>query len=276
MAKAKKSRPPKFVKKEKGSVNSDLKKLGVEASKTLPTYDVPIDLISKNEWNPNEMDDDTFNRLVEEIEDSGMVSAIQVVPAPGGKFLILGGEHRYQALRSLGWEKVPCNILTDDKFLDRDLQELLTVRLNVIQGKLNPDKFLKLYEDKVSKYGAEQLQALFGFTSSDAWKKVTKGVEKAIEDAGIGDGTLLKKLKKKTKKVGSVDGLGKILNQLFKEYGSDLKHNFMVFTYGGRQHLYVILSDEARDALDKVMDECRENDENINDVLVSLFSNYKG
>lgn len=267
------SDPPKFVKSDGQPVSDELRALGVELSKTLPTYDVPIDLVTANEWNPNEMDDATFNRLVQEIEETGMVSAIQVVPAPGGKFVIIGGEHRWQALQSLGWEKVPCNILTDERFLDVDLQELITVRLNVIQGRINPDKFTRLYEKRVEKYGADQLKELFGYTSSDAWNKVTKGIEKAVEETGIGGTGLLNELKKRTKHVRSVDGLGRVLQQLFKQYGSDLKHSFMVFTHGGKRHLYVILSDAAMAELDKIVDECRKNDWDINDVFVNMLEN---
>jgi len=267
---------PVFVKEESGSVDDDMKELGVELSKTLPTYDVPIELVTKNDFNPNEMDDDTFNRLVKEIEETGMVSAIQVVPSPGGKFTIIGGEHRWQALQTLGWQKIPCNILTDERFMDVDLQELLTVRLNVIHGKLNPDKFIKLYEKKVEKYGEDQLQALFGFTSSDAWKKITQGVEKAVKESGIGGDGLLAALKDKTKKVKSVDGLGKILNNLFRQYGSDLKHSFMIFTYGGKQHLYVMLSPLALQGLEVLMAKCRDESRDMNDLIVPMLERLAG
>jgi uncharacterized protein YehS (DUF1456 family) len=64
-----------------------------------------------------------------------------------------------------------------------------------------------------------------------------------------------------------VDGLGKILTQIFKEHGSDLKHSFMVFSYGNKEHLYVIMSDETKVAMDSLKAWCRKNDSNINDVL---------
>lgn len=259
--------PPSFV----NGVSDDLKKLGVELSESLPTFDVPIDLVVKNDFNPNEMDDLTFNRLVKEIEEIGMVNPIQVVPSPGGKFMIIAGEHRWQALQSLGWEKIPCNILTDERFMDPDLQELVTVRLNVIKGKLNPEKFTAMYKKQAEKYGVDQLKELFGYTSSDAWNKVTLGVEKSLEASGLGGTSLLSELKKRTKNVKSVDGLGKVLNSLFRQYGSDLSHSFMVFTYGGRKHLYVVLSDDSMSALEDVMELCRSEDKDINEVFEGVF-----
>jgi hypothetical protein len=259
------------VKDEGLEVDDGLKVLGVELSKILPTYDVPLGLIDANEWNPNEMDDSVFNRLVEEMETTGIVDPIQIVPSEGDKFRIIGGEHRWQGAKILGWEKIPCSILTDDRFADVDLQKLLTVRLNVIKGGLNPGKFTKLYEDIAERYGAEQLQTLFGYTSTDAWNKVTKGVLDATKEAGIGGSGLLNELKKKTKNIRDVDGLGKVLNSLFKKYGSDLKHNFMVFAYGGKKHLYVMMSDETMNAMNVVLEMCREQDRDINDVLVPML-----
>jgi len=269
-------RPPNLIKESVPQLSEELKELGVELSKSLPTYDVPVSLIEPTASNPNEMDDPTFNRLVAEMEATGMIDPIQVVPFEGGKFRIIGGEHRWQGAKVLSWEKIPCNILTDERFVDVDLQELLMVRLNVIKGRINPDKFTKLYEDKVEKYGADQLQTLFGYTSTDAWKKVTKGVEQALTTSGLGSSGLVGELKKRTKQIRSIDGLGRVLNQLFKKYGSDLKHSFMIFTYGGKRHLYIMLSDDAMGALEEIMAKCRKDDRDINDVLVGLFSKELG
>jgi hypothetical protein len=271
-------KPPKFVGTETGrkvpDLNDDkLRSLGIELSKKLPTYDVPIDLIEPNEFNPNEMDDATFNRLVQEIDETGFIDPIQIAPSEGGKFRIIGGEHRWQGVRTLGWDKIPCNILLDEKFVDVDLQELLTVRLNVIRGGLNPEKFLKLYEKRVSKYGAEQLQALFGFTSTDAWEKITRGVQDTLEKSGIGGEGIVKEFVKKTKKTKTIDGLGSILKSLFKKYGSDLEHSFMVFSYGGKQHVYIVLTDKALSELEKIIKHCRDKNVNINDVLNPLLEN---
>jgi hypothetical protein len=261
---------PKF-KKNKNPGNK-FSSMGVELSASLPTYDVPIDLIEPEENNPNDMDDATFNRLVEELDETGFISPIQIVPKAGGKFVIVGGEHRWRGAKTLGKEKVPCNILIDEKFVDDDLRELVMVRLNVIHGKLNPTKFQELYSERVRKYGAEQLQHLFGYTDSDAWKNVTKGVEDALKASGIGGGKkMAEELSKRAGRARSIDSLSSILRNLMKEYGSDLKHSFMVFTYGGRSHVYVIMKDELAKEVDKIKGFCRENDKDMGDVLLKIF-----
>lgn len=269
---AKKKEPPKFAPEKAGQgVSPELAKLGVEMSKELPTFDVPIELIEPNDWNPNEMEDETFNRLVEEMDETGIITPIQIVPSEGGKFRIIGGEHRWAGAKSLGLTSIPANILTDDKFVDEDLQKLLTVRLNVIQGKMNPDKFITMYQDVAERYGTEQLQALFGFTETDAWNKLTKGLQKAVKETGIGGSGLLAELEKKTKKIRTVDGLGSVLKNIFKKYGSDLTNSFMVFTYGGKQHLYITASEETMASMVKITEHCRETDKDVNDVISSFL-----
>lgn len=258
---------PKFKKAGSGILNP-FSDLGVELSKQLPTYDVPIDLIEPNPKNPNEMNDDEFNRLVEELEEVDFVDPIQIVPFEGGKFRIIGGEHRWRGAKALGRDTVPCNILTDDRFLDPDLQDLLLVRMNVLHGKINPEAFQKLYKEKVDKYGADQLKTLFGYTSMDAWKKVTKGLVSAVKTSGIpGSGKIAEEIARRSTRVKSVDGLGNILKGLMRQYGEDLKHGFMFFVYGGKRHLYIIMNDALRGLVEEVVDHCRGTKTELTDAI---------
>ena len=200
-----------------------------------------------------------------------VVFYLQIVAAEGGKFRIIGGEHRWQGARTLGWRVIPCVILTGDAFMDEDLQRFLSVRLNVIRGETSPEKFTKLYERMVQKYGAEQLKALFGFTSSDAWKKLTGGVVSALKATGAVSPEFLGELEKKSKNVKTVDGLGKILKDLFRQYGQDLQHSFMVFVYGGKSHLYVRMDEELFEIVFRMISSCRKTGKDINSVFKQLL-----
>lgn len=254
-------------------------KMGVKISQELPTFDVPIDLIEPNPDNPNEMDDDTFDRLVEEMEETGIIAAIQIAPAPGDRFQIIGGEHRWRGAKVLGRETIPCNILTDEQYMDEDLRGLLMVRLNVIQGKMNREKFVSLYERMAKVYGEEQLQALFGYTSTDAWKKLTKGVEDALRDTNIGGregSSLASELKKKAGKIKTIDGLASVLSEILGENQGGLKHGFMVFTYGGKRHIHIAMTDELESAVDKLTGLCRDRGLDINDVLSGMIVSWIG
>ena len=75
----------------------------------IPDYEViPIDLIDNNAWNPNSMDSKDFVRLCEEIREVGFLVPIQVVPTDGGRYRILGGEHRVAAGKEIGMDGIPC------------------------------------------------------------------------------------------------------------------------------------------------------------------------
>jgi hypothetical protein len=277
-----KKKPPVFVgKSDLSSIPDELRDLGIRLSSELPTYDVPIDMIEPNNWNPNVMDDPMFDRLVQEMEESGVISPIQIVPSEGGRFRIIGGEHRWAGARTLGKETIPCNVLLDEKFVgDSDLQKFLTVRLNKISGDIDIKKMIKLKTDLAKKYGDKQLRMLFGYTRQDAWNKLVTGLEDAIDKTGISNPKLKSELKKKARKTKTVDGLAKVLKNLFKKYGSDLKYSFMVFSFGGKNHLYIIANEETQKALEKVKSICEKRGLDINDVIgpaiQSIPSGYGG
>ncbi len=238
---------------------------------------IPIEHLEVNEWNPNAMDDETFNRLVEEIENVGFNDALQVVPIKvegepepeEGTLLnyrIIGGEHRYHAAKILGYTELPCMVLTDAQFASEDLQKFLTMRLNVLHGKTDPTKFVALYEEMGERYGEEALQDLFAFTDSGEWDQLTKGVRSALEGTGLPK-EALDKFDEVTAELQTVDDLSLILNQLFSKYGDTLQHGFMVFTYGGHENVYVAMEKGVARNVKKIRDACVEQDLNINDII---------
>jgi hypothetical protein len=217
---------------------SDANDFVSKAEHKMRVRDVPVDRIKPNPWNPNEMDDETFNRLAEEIQSVGFIDPIQVVPTEDDMFMIIGGEHRWRVSKVLGYEFVPCVVLDDAKWSDVDLQKFVTTRLNALHGKVNPEKFMQLYLDLAKRHEEGALQALMGFTDQDAWKSLTKGVRKGLEDAGVNK-EALKKFDEAAAELKTVDDLSGILNKLFTDHGNDLKYNFMILSFGGKEHLYV-------------------------------------
>lgn len=240
---------------------------------TINVQNLPLDKVVPNPWNANEMSDHAFNRLVDELKDVGFIDPIQVVPMNDGTFRILGGEHRYQAARVLGWETVPAVILSESKWQDVDLQKLVTVRLNVLRGKTNPEKMAKLYKEMADKYGEESLQQLFAYTDQDQWNKLVGAVSAGLKGSGLPK-EIQDKFAQAAKEVKTVDNLSVILNQLFTKYGESLKYNFMVFTFGGKEHIYIAMNKEMKAAMDKVLDYCRDRRRDVNEILAPLTKEY--
>lgn len=198
--------------------------------------DVAVKALVKNDANPNEMDDRTFNALCESIMEEGWTEPVTVVPN-GDSYVIVGGHHRYDAAVTLGMEQVPCWVLDPEKF-DEDRQGWNLVKMNVLRGQLNPSKFTALYERMVKTYGAEVLQSLMGFTNEDAFKKMYQDVRKSLPPE------LAKALDATKDEIKTIDDLSLVLNRLFKEHGETLPSNMMVFSWAGKDVLWVRCTDD--------------------------------
>ncbi|MGB5215076.1 MAG: ParB/RepB/Spo0J family partition protein, partial [Anderseniella sp.] len=204
----------------------------------LDVRELDIESIESNAWNPNKMGEDAFNRLVKEIEDVGFLDPVQVVELDTGKFRLLGGEHRLEAMRTLGRASVPAVVLKGEKWKDEDLQKMVTVRLNVLKGNLDPGRMALLYDEMAAKYGDDALQDLFAYTDKGAFDKMLAGIQRGLKSAGLPK-QAQKKFNAATKEIKSVEDLSMILNDMFSKYGDTVEQDFMVFTYGKKDHVYV-------------------------------------
>ena len=113
------------------------------ASTDLQREELPISLLDKNEHNPNTMSSRQFNLLVDNIARMGITDPI-LVRKVGDRYRIVGGHHRVEAAEMLGYTQVPCTVITDPNF-DADQESFQLMRHNMIKGKLDPAKFVKLY-----------------------------------------------------------------------------------------------------------------------------------
>jgi uncharacterized ParB-like nuclease family protein len=107
---------------------------------------IPIDNLVPCHWNVNEMDKTEFSALVREVRDGGFDEPCQVVPIKEdpGKYLILGGEHRYKACAANGINQVPCIIKEHLTDADDDTLIEWSIRRNNIRGKVNQQKYAEI------------------------------------------------------------------------------------------------------------------------------------
>jgi hypothetical protein len=207
---------------------------------------LPLTRLRKNSSNPNEQDDRTFNATVASIAEDGWIQPMaSVVPVgefdPADEhgwqwFDIVAGHHRFDAAEVLGMESGPCWLL-DPASYDADRQKWAMVKSNIIAGRLNPEKFTRLYSEMAERYDAEVLQRLMGFTSQDAFEKLWQGVRSTLPPE------LVAELDKVREEVRTVDDLSVVLNRLFREYGETLPSNVMAFSWGGKEVLWVLADD---------------------------------
>ena len=203
---------------------------------------VPIEDVVPNDWNPNVQDSKVFDALVENISEVGMDEPLLVRKTEDSMYQVIDGEHRYEACKVLGFNEVPVIIAKD---FDDDMARFQTVRRSVLRGKLDPVKFTKLFNDMADKYGEELTKQMMQFVDEKAFGQlyidVRKNLPKDMQDE-------LDK-KKVESEIKTVDDLSRILNELFSKYGDTLKQNFMVFTHGGKTHLWVVMSDKLKKVL---------------------------
>jgi hypothetical protein len=235
---------------------------------------VPVDELEPNPWNPNQMSDREFNRLAEEISNVGFIDQIQAIPMENGKLRIIGGEHRWRAAKSLGIAEVPVAVLSETKWKDVDLQKFVTVRLNVIKGKLDPERMVGLYNELAQRYGEDAMQNLMGFTDEAAFKKLVGGVREALESTGL-SGDMLEKFDEMKKEVKTIDDLSAVLNHLFNEYGDTITQNFMVFTYGSKEHLYIACDAETFKQAKAIADRSMKAKVDINQFLHRVLKDWE-
>jgi hypothetical protein len=113
----------------------------------------------------------------------------------------------------------------------------------MLKGKLDPVRFTQLFDEMADKYGHELTKQMMGFVDEKAFEDLYISVRKELPKE------LQKQLDAAKDEIKNVDDLATILNELFSKYGDTLKHNFMVFTYGGKTHLWVLMTAKLRDKL---------------------------
>lgn len=227
--------------------------------------ELPIEQLVANSSNPNEMDDRTFNALCLSIQEEGWTEPIQVVQIDHDRYEIVGGHHRVQAATVLGIEKVPAVLLDPEKF-DQDRRDWNLVKLNVLRGQLNPIKFTELYNRMKDKYDAEVLQSLMGFTSEDAFKRMYQEVKRALPRE------LQEALAEVREEIKTIDDLSLVLNKLFREYGETLPSNMMVFSWGGREVLWIRANDKLWKLAKRLADDVAEQGGDVAEAFAERLS----
>jgi hypothetical protein len=96
------------------------------------------------------------------------------------------------------------------------MQELQTVRMNVIAKRISPEKFYKIYSKLVAKYNEETARAMFMFSDTSVLDKAIATARKALP------GELRSEFDKKKKEINTNDDLATVVSELFNRCGTQL------------------------------------------------------
>ena len=131
---------------------------------------IPIDRITKNNWNPNFVSTAMQRAIRDDITRNGFIGPI-VVQKHNRElkqdYVIINGEHRYDAFIDLNvGDKIPTTVLD----IDDTTAKVLTLRLNREHGELMPDKvnlLLNRVKDSLPEDSQDELFDITGMNESD-------------------------------------------------------------------------------------------------------------
>lgn len=231
---------------------------------------IPANKIMPNEWNPNIMPADLFNELVENIEGAmGFVQPIIVAPIPeneqkdGFEYKIIDGEHRFDGLRLLDVEEIPCII----RVMSEDDMKFQTVKMNRLRGKFDQRRFNTLVQDLLSRYTFEEVAQKMAFTD------LTE-LEGMVDQArtSLPNDDMKQEFDKAKGEIRTVDDLSDVLNRLFTKYGDTVPYNFMVLDFGGKDHIWIRMDyNQYRNVVSQAR-ECMAHGYTFDSVLTLLIN----
>jgi len=227
---------------------------------------IPIDQLYADEENPNEEEPEIFAALVEEIKEHGFIDPVRVVQFKEDGFWIVAGAHRVAAGRVLGMTKVPCVV----QELSENERKIRLIRENVIRGRLNPFKFTRLFNRLRKQYDPDYLRSQMGLVSERAWKNLYRDIRKSLPPE------IVDRLDKSKGEIEDVESLARIIKRIFAQHGEQLKQSFLVFRYGGQDHLMVKMTDRTKKNIDRIVEECLERKTDVNVYMNNLLERDTG
>lgn len=236
----------------------------VEKTNTLQRIDLPVDILVGQDINPNKMNNREFNLLCDNMEKVGFVDPIFVRPIEDGKYRVIGGHHRLEAGKILGYEKVPCTVIEGADY-DEDWEKYQVVRMNMIKGQIDPQNFLKLYESLGEKYEKDIMAENFGFSDDKEFNKLVNQMSKSVPKEMKAD------FKKAAKDVKTIEGLTKLLNQMFTEHGDELPHGYMIIDFGGVDSYWITLEQKDKKTFDNIVSKLTNGGKKIDSFMRLLL-----
>lgn len=252
---------------------------GIMIPEGVPTF--PVMRCIQPPWNPNMQDPEVFQNLIKNIKENGFVDMPQLWPLTdpemreqyldpeihddGPYWLIPGGSHRWEVAVTLGMEEWPG---IEVEHWSEDMMKFQNMRLNVLKGEVDPEKFMGLWKDlKESGYSEKVLKAQMGLVKDKEFKRLVKDTTDNLPP------DVQKKVQKAVDRgdVNDLDDLQRVLNELFSKHGDTLPFNYMTFSFGGKTHLWVKMDRPVMQAVEAVKQRAYDESLDINRVFKGIL-----
>ena len=123
----------------------------IEGADVSSLYDLPIDGLERNPWQPRkDFDAEGMRELAESIREHGVLQPLLVRALPEEGYQLIAGERRWQAARQAGLTHVPCRIVdvVDQTACEYALEE------NLKRKDLNDLEKAKAFREYLDHFGA--------------------------------------------------------------------------------------------------------------------------
>lgn len=113
----------------------------------------------------NERDTD-IQELADSIEVNGLINPIMVKPIGNGKYEVVAGHRRYEAVKRLGLPHIECNVTEETS--ERDLM-IAQIAENVQRKDMSALEIVECFNELKERFGVKQYQIAKIFNKSDEW-----------------------------------------------------------------------------------------------------------
>jgi len=231
-----------------------------EDDSSLEILSVDTNLIDVDPENPQVQNVETFNLLAESIKQDGFLEPILAV-RQGDRYLVVGGAHRLRAAQVNGIKKLPLVVVNWDEGKRRTQM----VKMNVIRGRLDPEKFTKLWTNMKAAYGEERLKKMMGLDVKEVeLRRLLKTVKRNLPEQMQQD------LERRADKIHSVEDLAAAVQALYSRYGSTLESHFILFSFGGKIQMMIKASEQTFEPVSVLANLCSERKLELDVVLAKL------
>lgn len=110
--------------------------------------------------------DNEIAELADSIEKQGLINPILVQKRDDGKYVVIAGHRRYEAVKRLGLPHIECNVFED--MSDRDILEA-QVAENIQRKQMSAWELVQIFEDIKKHKNLNQHGIATLFNKSDAW-----------------------------------------------------------------------------------------------------------
>ena len=113
----------------------------------------------------NERDSEILE-LAESIDRQGLINPITVQKRDDGKYVVIAGHRRFEAIKRLGWPHIECNI-----FEDLNEKEIILAQIaeNCQRKQMSASELVDIFEDLKTRFKMTQGAIATRFGKSDTW-----------------------------------------------------------------------------------------------------------